>query len=149
MSPLVSDAVVIAFVGGIVSIITAQITTQSKKNAEIITNKISDLNKDITELKKDVSADISELKKDVSDVKEIGKENRNGIRQTQRYRLFKEMTRDIKAGYTTLSRLNEISKLYHSYEKLGGNGEIHDLYVIYIKLPVMPDDTQKKEVNLL
>lgn len=138
MSPLVSDAVVIAFVGGIVSIITAQITTQSKKNAEIITNKLSDLNKDITE-----------LKKDVSDVKEIGKENRDGIRQTQRYRLFKEMTRDIKAGYTTLSRLNEISKLYHSYEKLGGNGEIHDLYVIYIKLPVMPDDTQKKEVNLL
>lgn len=138
MSPLVSDAVVIAFVGGIVSIITAQITTQSKKNAEMITNKLSDINKDITE-----------LKKDVSDVKEIGKENRDGIRQTQRYRLFKEMTRDIKAGYTTLSRLNEISKLYHSYEKLGGNGEIHDLYVIYIKLPVMPDDTQKKEVNLL
>ena len=138
MSPLVSDAVVIAFVGGIVSIITAQITTQSKKNAEIITNKLSDLNKDITE-----------LKKDVSDVKEIGKENRDGIRQTQRYRLFKEITRDIKAGYTTLSRLNEISKLYHSYEKLGGNGEIHDLYVIYIKLPVLPDDTQKKEVILL
>lgn len=138
MSPLVSDAVVIAFVGGIVSIITAQITTQSKKNAEMITNKLSDINKDITE-----------LKKDVSDVKEIGKENRDGIRQTQRYRLFKEMTRDIKAGYTTLSRLNEISKLYHSYEKLGGNGEIHDLYVIYIKLPVLPDDTQKKEVNLL
>ena len=138
MSPLVSDAVVIAFVGGIVSIITAQITTQSKKNAEIITNKLSDLNKDITE-----------LKKDVSDVKEIGKENRDGIRQTQRYRLFKEMTRDIKAGYTTLSCLNEISKLYHSYEKLGGNGEIHDLFVIYIKLPVLPDDTQKKEVNLL
>lgn len=138
MSPLFSDAVVIALVGGIVSIITAQITTQSNKNAEIITNKLSDLNKDITE-----------LKKDVSDVKEIGKENRDGIRQTQRYRLFKEMTRDIKAGYTTLSRLNEISKLYHSYEKLGGNGEIHDLYVIYIKLPVRPDDTQKKEVKIL
>ena len=128
MSSLVSDAVVIAFVGGIVSIITAQITTQSKKNAEMITSKLSDINKDITE-----------LKQDVSDVKAIGKENRDGIRQTQRYRLFKEMTRDIKLGYTTLSRLNEISKLYHSYEKLGGNGEIHDLYEIYIKLPVRPE----------
>lgn len=131
MSPLVSDAVVIAFVGGIVSIITAQITTQSKKNAEMITDKLSDLNKDITE-----------LKQDVSDVKAIGKENRDGIRQTQRYRLFKEMTRDIKLGYTTLSRLNEISKLYHSYETLGGNGEIHDLYEIYIKLPVKPEKQQ-------
>lgn len=128
MSPLVSDAVVIAFVGGIVSIITAQITTQSKKNAEMITNKLSDINKDITE-----------LKKDVSDVKTIGGENRDGIRHTQRYRLFKEMTCDIKLGYTTLSRLNEISKLYHSYEMLGGNGEIHDLYEIYIKLPVRPE----------
>ena len=128
MSPLFSDAVVIALVGGIVSIITAQITTQSKKNAEMITSKLDDLNKDIVE-----------LKKDVSDVKVIGGENRAGIRQTQRYRLFKEMTRDIKLGYTTLSRLNEISKLYHSYEKLGGNGEIHDLYVIYIKLPVRPE----------
>lgn len=140
MSPIISDAVVIAFLGGIVSIITAQITAQSKRNAEIISNKISDLNKDITEFKKDVFADITELKKDVSAVMEIGKENRDGIRQTQRYRLFKEMTRDIKAGYTTLSRLNEISKLYHSYENLGGNGEIHDLYVIYIKLPVRPDN---------
>lgn len=128
MSPLFSDAVVIALVGGIVSIITAQITTQSKKNVEMITSKLDDLNKDIVE-----------LKKDVSDVKVIGGENRAGIRQTQRYRLFKEMTRDIKLGYTTLSRLNEISKLYHSYEKLGGNGEIHDLYVIYIKLPVRPE----------
>ena len=127
MSPLFSDAVVIALVGGIVSIITAQITTQSNKNAEMIASKLSDINKEITE-----------LKKDVSDVKEIGEENRAGIRQTQRYRLFKEMTRDIKLGYTTLSRLNEISKLYHSYEMLGGNGEIHDLYEIYIKLPVRP-----------
>ena len=127
MSPLFSDAVVIALVGGIVSIITAQITTQSNKNAEMIASKLSDINKEITE-----------LKKDVTDVKEIGEENRAGIRQTQRYRLFKEMTRDIKLGYTTLSRLNEISKLYHSYEMLGGNGEIHDLYEIYIKLPVRP-----------
>ena len=73
MSPLVSDAVVIAFVGGIVSIVTAQITTQSKKNAEMITNKLSDINKDITE-----------LKKDVSDVKTIGGENRDGNIQRNR-----------------------------------------------------------------
>ena len=129
MSPLFSDAVVIALVGGIVSIITAQITTQSNKNAEMIASKLSEINKEITE-----------LKKDVSDVKEIGGKNRDGIRQTQRYRLYKEMTRDIKAEQTTLSRSNEISKLYHSYEVLGGNGEIHDLYEIYKKLPVRPEN---------
>lgn len=133
MSPIITDAVVIACIGGIVSIITAQITTQSKKNAELITSKLLEIN-----------SEIAELKKDVSEVKEIGGENRDGIRNTQRYRLFKEMTRDIKLCYTTLSRSTEISKLYHSYEKLGGNGEIHDLYEIYKKLPVKKEFTKRK-----
>ena len=127
MSPIVSDAVLIAFVGGVVSVITAKITTQSKKHAEMIAEKITNLSDDVTEVKKNVSV-----------VMEIGKENRDGIRQTQRYRLFKEMTRDIKLGYTTLSRLNEISRLFHSYVKVGGNGVIKDLYHIYIKLPIKP-----------
>lgn len=127
LSPIVSDAVLIAFVGGVVSVITAKITTQSKKHAEMIAEKITNLRDDVTEVKKNVTV-----------VMEIGKENRDGIRQTQRYRLFKEMTRDIKLGYTTLSRLNEISRLFHSYVKLGGNGEIKDLYNIYIKLPIKP-----------
>ena len=136
MSPIITDAVVIACIGGIVSIITAQITTQSKKNAELITSKLLEIN-----------VEIAELKKDVSEVKEIGGENRDGIRNTQRYRLFKEMTRDIKLCYTALSRSTEISKLYHSYEKLGGNGEIHDLYEIYKKLPVKNGVYEKKGIE--
>lgn len=136
MSPIITDAVVIAFIGGIVSIITTRITTENKKNAELITSKLLEIN-----------VEIAELKKDVSDVKAIGGENRNGIRDTQRYRLFKEMTRDIKLCYTTLSRSAEISKLYHSYEKLGGNGEIHDLYEIYKKLPVKNGVYEKKGIE--
>lgn len=136
MSPIITDAVVIAFIGGVVSIITTRITTENKKNAELITSKLLEIN-----------VEIAELKKDVSEVKEIGGENRDGIRNTQRYRLFKEMTRDIKLCYTTLSRSTEISKLYHSYEKLGGNGEIHDLYEIYKKLPVKNEVYEKKGVK--
>lgn len=136
MSPIITDAVVIACIGGIVSIITAQITTQSKKNAELITSKLLEIN-----------VEIAELKKDVSEVKEIGGENRDGIRNTQRYRLFKEMTRDITLCYTTLNRSTEISKLYHSYGKLGGNGEIHDLYEIYKKLPVKNGVYEKKGIE--
>lgn len=136
MSPIITDAVVIAFIGGIVSIITTRITTENKKNAELITSKLLEIN-----------VEIAELKKDVSEVKEIGGENRDGIRNTQRYRLFKEMTRDIKLCYTTLSRSTEISKLYHSYEKLGGNGEIHDLYEIYKKLPVKNGVYEKKGIE--
>ena len=68
MSPIITDAVVIAFIGGIVSIITTRITTENKKNAELITSKLLEIN-----------VEIAELKKDVSEVKEIGGENRDGI----------------------------------------------------------------------
>lgn len=128
MNPLFSDAVVIAAIGGIVSVITTRISANSKKNAENILGKLSKL-----------SDDLIDLKSEVVEVKTIGLENRAGIRHTQRYRLFQEMTKDIQRGYTTVSRVAEIGKLYGSYTSLDGNSEIHDLHNIYIQLPVRPE----------
>ena len=125
INPWVSDAVVIAAIGGVVSIITARITSQSKKSTENILGKLGKL-----------SDNLVDVKSEVVEVKAIGLENRAGIRHTQRYRLFQEMTHDIELGYTTVSRVAEIGKLYESYTSLDGNGEIHDLHEIYIKLPV-------------
>lgn len=45
-----------------------------------------------------------------------------------RYRLFHDMTRDVKRGYTTLERKREIAMLFASYKRIGGNGEIEMLY---------------------
>lgn len=128
MIPWLSDAVLIAGIGGVVSIVTTRISANSKKNAENILGKLSKLSDNLTD-----------LKSEVVEVKTIGLENRAGIRHTQRYRLFQEMTKDIQRGYTTVSRVAEIGKLYGSYTSLDGNSEIHDLHNIYIQLPVRPE----------
>ena len=128
MIPWLSDAVLIAGIGGVVSIVTTRISANSKKNTENILGKLSKLSDNLTD-----------LKSEVVEVKTIGLENRAGIRHTQRYRLFQEMTKDIQRGYTTVSRVAEIGKLYGSYTSLDGNSEIHDLHNIYIQLPVRPE----------
>lgn len=124
--PWLSDAVLIAGIGGVVSIVTTRITTQSKKNAEDILNRLSDM-----------SEQIQDVRMDVQRVEIIGNDNRDGIRTTARFRLYDTMTRAIERGWTTVEEHREISKLYKdAYVKLGGNGEIHALYEIFERLPI-------------
>lgn len=125
---IISDVVIVALLSGVFSIITAKITSQSKKNADNIINNLDS-----------VKDEMLNIKSELVENKEIGLANRSGLKYIQRYRLFAEMTIDIKAGYTTISKLSEIGKLFESYSNLDGNGEIHDLHEIYIKLPVRPD----------
>lgn len=125
---IISDVVIVALLSGVFSIITAKITSQSKKNADNIINNLDS-----------VKDEMLNIKSELVENKEIGLANRSGLKYIQRYRLYAEMTIDIKAGYTTISKLSEIGKLFESYSNLDGNGEIHDLHEIYIKLPVRPD----------
>lgn len=133
MSPLLSDAVLIAAIGGVVSVITTQISAQSKKNAENILNRLSDM-----------SEQIQDVRMDVQKVENIGNDNREGIRTTARFRLYDTMSRAIERGWTTVEEAREIGKLYKAYVKLGGNGEIHDLHEIFLRLPIK----SKSEINL-
>ena len=87
----------------------------------------------------EVKADVAESKKEIKEVKGIGLDNRSGIKNTQRYRLYADMKAELNRGYTTVTRAAEIGKLFDSYKKLGGNGEIEDLHALYLKLPVKPD----------
>lgn len=128
IGPWISDAVIIAAIGGVVSIITSKITSQSKKNADNIINNLDA-----------VKDEMLNIKSELVENKEIGLANRSGLKYIQRYRLYAEMTADIKQGYTTIGKLAEIGKLFESYSDLDGNGEIHDLHEVYIKLPVRPD----------
>ncbi len=125
---IISDVVIVALLSGVFSIITAKITSQSKKNADNIINNLDS-----------VKDEMLNIKSELVENKEIGLANRSGLKYIQRYRLYAEMTIDIKAGYTTISKLSEIGKLFESYSNLDGNGEIHDLHEIYIKLPVRQD----------
>lgn len=125
LSPIISDAVLIAFIGGIVSVVTARITTETKRS----TNEIM---KHLTK----IDDRVNQVQSEVEQVKSIGLDNRSGIQRTQRYRLQEDMEQAIKQGYVTPSKLREISKLYESYINLGGNGEIKDLHEILVRLPI-------------
>ena len=133
MIPFFSDAVVIAAIGGVVSVITTRIAAQSKKNTENILNRLSDM-----------SEQIQDVKMDVQRVESIGNDNREGIRTTARFRLYDTMSKAIERGWTTVEEAREIGKLYQAYVNLGGNGEIHDLHEIFLRLPIKT----KSEINI-
>lgn len=135
LAPWVSDAVLIALIGGTVSVVTAYMSNQAKKNADDILRELSKMAGRIEEVK----AEVAESKKEIKEVKDIGLDNRSGIKNTQRYRLYADMKAELQRGYTTVSHAAEIGKLFESYTHLGGNGEIQDLHALYLKLPVKPD----------
>ena len=135
------------------ALLTVWIQTGRKKDVEDINSKISNIksvvdeiteigkknNADIGNLKGDVgqlNKDITNLKQDVkklkSDVGYIG----DGILETERYRLEVDLTAIIKRGYRTSDDTRRITALYKSYQSLGGNGYIEDLFKQFMKLPL-------------
>ena len=125
MNPFFSDAVVIAAIGGVVSLITTRISTQSKKQTNEILNRLDG-----------VTEQIQDVRMNVQKVESIGNDNREGIRTVARFRLYDTMSRAIERGWTTVDEAREIGKLYKAYMNLGGNGEIHDLHEIFLRLPI-------------
>lgn len=125
MIPFFSDAVVIAAIGGAVSLITTRISTQSKKQTNEILNRLDG-----------VTEQIQDVRMNVQKVESIGNDNREGIRTVARFRLYDTMSRAIERGWTTVEEAREIGKLYQAYVNLGGNGEIHDLHEIFLRLPI-------------
>ena len=125
MNPFFSEAVVIAAIGGVVSLITTRISTQSKKQTNEILNRLDG-----------VTEQIQDVRMNVQKVESIGNDNREGIRTTARFRLYDTMSRAIERGWTTVDEAREIGKLYQAYVNLGGNGEIHDLHEIFLRLPI-------------
>ena len=125
MNPFFSDAVVIAAIGGVVSLITTKISTQSKKQTNEILNRLDG-----------VTEQIQDVRINVQKVESIGNDNREGIRTVARFRLYDTMSKAIERGWTTVEEAREIGKLYQAYVNLGGNGEIHDLHEIFLRLPI-------------
>lgn len=125
MNPFFSDAVVIAAIGGVVSLITTRISTQSKKQTNEILNRLDG-----------VTEQIQDVRINVQKVERIGNDNREGIRTVARFRLYDTMSKAIERGWTTVEEAREIGKLYQAYVNLGGNGEIHDLHEIFLRLPI-------------
>lgn len=87
-----------------------------------------------------IVADLAEVKSGVSEIQEVAVLNTSGIKTLHSYRLAHDMKADILRGYTTLDRKQEMAKIFESYKKLGGNGEIELLYHEFVELPLKEEE---------
>ena len=104
---------------------STQNTKETEKQINVLTDKIE------------------ELEKSVSEVTEIGKENRDnlsligkGLQRLQRFRLQENLKKAIRRGQTSQHEIEELSRLYESYIELGGNGAIKILFEKFLELEI-------------
>ena len=126
--PYMSEGVVVAVVGGIVTILQVVLNNTKKSREE----REETLNSNIQTL----TAGIGNISKEIADLKDTTIDNRVGIRHSLRYALFQDMKHAIERGYTYIDEFNEVAVLYTVYTQLGGNGAISMLYEKYKVLEV-------------
>jgi hypothetical protein len=117
--------VLIVIIPSYFSFKSTQNTKETEKQINVLTDKIDD------------------LEKSVSEVTEIGKENRDnlsligkGLQRLQRFRLQENLKKAIRRGRTSQHEIEELSRLYESYIELGGNGAIKILFEKFLKLEI-------------
>ena len=89
---------------------------------------------------------ISDLEKSVGEVTEIGRDNRTnlslirkGLQRLQRFRLQENLKKAIRRGRTNQHEIEELTRLYESYVKLGGNGAIKILFEKFLELEIVEE----------
>ncbi len=117
--------VLIVIIPSYFSFKSTQNTKETEKQINVLTDKIDD------------------LEKSVSEVTEIGKENRDnlsligkGLQRLQRFRLQENLKKAIRRGKTSQHEIEELSRLYESYIELGGNGAIKILFEKFLELEI-------------
>ena len=152
------ENIILTLIPAISALLTVWIQTGRKKDVEDINSKISNIKSvvdEITEIGKKNNADIGVLNSDIGNLKNevsnLNKDIKNlksdvkklntdvgyvggGILETERYRLEVDLTAIIKRGYRTSDDTRRITALYKSYQSLGGNGYIEDLFNQFMKL---------------
>ena len=118
------SAVIGAFVVGFTTIVTTAITSYAKVRESVLVKNQNSIMDALDSLKNN-DIKINERLDGISVNLEMHSDANKHI---IRYRLFHDMTRDVVIGYTTLERKREIAKLFASYKRIGGNGEIEMLY---------------------
>ncbi|MFS9188297.1 hypothetical protein QM833_02000 [Streptococcus infantis] len=120
--------VLIVIIPSYFSFKSTQNTKETEKQINVLTDKIGD------------------LEKSVSEVTEIGRENRDnlsligkGLQRLQRFRLQENLKKAIRRGKTSQHEIEELSRLYESYAELGGNGAIKILFEKFLKLEIIEE----------
>lgn len=117
--------VLIVIIPSYFSFKSTQNTKETEKQINVLTDKIG------------------ELEKSVSEVTEIGRDNQNnlsligkGLQRLQRFRLQENLKKAIRRGKTSQHEIEELSRLYESYIELGGNGAIKILFEKFLELEI-------------
>ena len=120
--------VLIVIIPSYFSFKSTQNTKETEKQINVLTDKIG------------------ELEKSVSEVTEIGRDNQNnlsligkGLQRLQRFRLQENLKKAIRRGKTSQHEIEELSRLYESYIELGGNGAIKILFEKFLELEIMEE----------
>nr|DAD83198.1 MAG TPA: hypothetical protein [Siphoviridae sp. ctImC2] len=120
--------VLIVIIPSYFSFKSTQNTKETEKQINVLTDKIGD------------------LEKSVSEVTEIGRENRDnlsligkGLQRLQRFRLQENLKKAIRRGKTSQHEIEELSRLYESYIELGGNGAIKILFEKFLELEIIEE----------
>lgn len=107
---------------------STQNTKETEKQINVLTDKIS------------------ELEKSVGEVTEIGRDNntnlsliRKGLQRLQRFRLQESLKKAIRRGRTNQHEIEELTRLYESYVELGGNGAIKILFEKFLELEIVEE----------
>lgn len=93
-------------------------------------------NKQITKQFEQLSGEVKSIQDKVDEVTQIGLQNRDSNKSIMSYSLHNEFSEAIDRGYTTSEDLSELSGLYKSYAKIGGNGKIETLFNRFKTLPI-------------
>lgn len=127
-----SDAIWVGLISTVGAIITVWIQTGSVRKMNAF------------------QAQLESLKQSVDDVTAIGRKNNediakvaNGTRITESYRLEIDLSSAIERGYRTREECRRIQPLFKSYQELGGNGYIEDLYHQFIELSVKEEQHEE------
>ena len=117
--------VLIVIIPSYFSFKSTQNTKETEKQINVLTDKIG------------------ELEKSVSEVTEIGRDNQNnlslvgkGLQRLQRFQLQENLKKAIRRGKTSQHEIEELSRLYESYIELGGNGAIKILFEKFLELEI-------------
>lgn len=99
---------------------------------EEITDKVKDLTSKLDENNEELNMICKKLDKHCSD----GNDKNLLIMDMARQVLLNEIETSIHQGWVSMNRKAVVGELYDAYRKNGGNGPIHQLWDIYMDLPI-------------
>lgn len=102
------------------------------EQTEEITEKVKNLTRQIDRNGKELNTICQKLDKHCSD----GNDKNLLIMDMARQVLLNEIETSIRQGWASMNRKAVIGELYDAYQKNGGNGPIHQLWDIYMDLPI-------------